>query len=224
MSSNLGSMSEQWDRWLDRYSPPRNILGNEAAKQDEIDAQIRMLARYSPDIGVERWLTAITDRLDRAMQTRAWPSVREIQDACMAHRRDEHATTPPARNPAGGERSAIDSGKVAAAKMNSGQPVGDYWLWGRGAVQILRRGLVTRAQVDAYRQEHMLTLAQIWQPEEVAAWRAEAEARHLCAITLEDAEATRGKERRERAERVRAAATAIPDMRSPHADMERTDA
>lgn len=208
MSSKMSIISALWDQWLDRYVPPTNLRGNDRAKGDELDAQVRMLLRYAPNDRVEDWIQRLTDRLDRSMKTSAWPRVAQIEDECTAMRREDHQT---AGGPVGdgNESWKPDHLKIAASRMQAGGAVGEDYLWGRYAAALLRRGLVTTATIEQYRGHAYRAKAKIHPQAQVDQWLAEKNQMHAAGVELD---ATAGKERRRRPD----VAVHIPDMSSPH--------
>lgn len=69
---------------LDRLSPPRAISQNQEAQAQEIDQIVAVLSKYAPKTGYETWWPEFEARLLENHQTRAWPTVFEIKQACDA--------------------------------------------------------------------------------------------------------------------------------------------
>lgn len=69
---------------LDRLSPPRSISGNQEAQAQEIDQIVLVISKYAPKNGYETWWPEFESRLLENHQTRAWPTVFEIKQACDA--------------------------------------------------------------------------------------------------------------------------------------------
>lgn len=179
-------IANHMSRWLTRYVPPTHLRADAGARQDEIDAIVGALMRYAPKTDVERWIDRITERLDHAMQTRAWPAVREVVDACMAIRReDQQAASAAPREQ--GEAPSFDVFQATANAIHAGRAVGESYLWGRNAVVLLRRKLVTRAEIDALRRAayygHLTTHGE----DAAEAWLELAEEQHAYGIAAEDA-------------------------------------
>lgn len=139
-------------RWLDRYSPPASMRDKENAVQDEANAITRTIISYTPSTDAPGWVNSVLSRLETRMKTRAWPTVREVTDACMAQRRDDSLRNAPVMTGNGTERPPdIDSYKIAAKRMNTNQPVGEGYLFGILCVRLLEKGLVNQVTIDAYR-------------------------------------------------------------------------
>lgn len=91
------------------------------------------------------------DRIERALKQvrrtytmRAWPMPAHFikaMDATVERSKAVQADTSTGKTPM----------QIAADRINAGEAVGDTWLFGRSAVELLRSGLVTTAQIKAYR-------------------------------------------------------------------------
>ena len=77
---------------LDRLSPPRAISGNQEAQAQEIDQIVAVLTKYAPRNGYETWWPEFEGRLLESHQTRAWPTVFEIKQACDAGKKKADPT------------------------------------------------------------------------------------------------------------------------------------
>jgi len=117
----------------------------------------------------------------------------------MAIRREDAISAPPSQSP--GSQSSIDPFQIAARRIQDGHPVGEGYLWGRDAVVILRRGLVTQAQIKHRRDTHLAGLAEVWPPEVIADHMAALDARHAQGVKLEDGARRVWMERRDQSER-----------------------
>lgn len=115
MSGKMSGIAATWAAWLDRYSPPANLKANDTARQSEIDAHVAILARYTPGDRQSEWVARVTGALDRSMQTRAWPTIREIEAACMAIRREDAEAAPPSTQ--ADARQSIDPFQIAAKRI-----------------------------------------------------------------------------------------------------------
>lgn len=200
MSSKMSIIIREWDRWLDRYVPARNLAANDEAKQAEIDAHIRVIAIYAPEQETDAWLGRVTDALDRAMKTSAWPRVSEIEAVCMAIRRED-AMIAPKKPGSDSGNSGIDPFRIAANRIQAGQPVGEGYLWGRSAVALLRRGFVTQAQIKDRRDDAIKQMATVWGPEVIAERIKDLESMHAEGVRLEDGARRKWAEDRANAER-----------------------
>lgn len=73
---------------------------------------------------------------------------------------------------------SLDPVKIAADRISDGEPVGDGWLWGRQAVDLLRSGKVTTEQIRPYRQSHAAKLRKLYGDDEAERMLAHLNRRH----------------------------------------------
>jgi len=160
-------------RWLERYSPPRSLDGNMRAQQDEVAALLGVILRFAPATAYSGFVAGVLDRIEYQMKTRAWPTKSEVATACTDFRKQ-------AGRQDVGQATAIDmtAEAITARKMQRGENVGEGWLWGRNAVEMIRRGLVDRETMEAYRSGAFLARRAQYGEASALAWEAEAKARH----------------------------------------------
>lgn len=129
--------------YLDRRTPPRQILNNPAAQADEIDAILRTVLRYRPSGDLNAWWKRVEDGLSETCETYSWPLPRNFAKA--AERASKVA------NQDGAPRAAWepDPVKINAARMNNGDAVGEQWLYGAEAMAL--EALVPAETLAAYR-------------------------------------------------------------------------
>lgn len=80
-------IAERLTRFLARFSPPAAMRDNRQAMQDETDAMLRRLLHHAPPENAGLWADRVFRACELQMQTRAWPTVREIDRACEEQRR-----------------------------------------------------------------------------------------------------------------------------------------
>lgn len=135
-------VSEAFNRWLERYSPPRSMAGNERAQQDEADALMRAVLAFAPSEGFRDWTGLALDALSEACETRAWPTVGEVRKTLRGVR----------FVPEGAAAAAsLDPVAINSTRMTKGEPVPERFLWGRWAKQMLEAG-VSKQTLDGYRR------------------------------------------------------------------------
>lgn len=76
---------------------------------------------------------------------------------------------------------ALDAYQLTAKRMNTGEPVGESYLWGREAVALERTGLVDPATMASYRKSAIHERRTARGAEAASAWEADAIARHAAA-------------------------------------------
>lgn len=172
------AVAARLNRFLSRRSMPRAIEGREQAIADELDALVATVARYAPqqqDALADWWPKFESDLGERNI-TRSWPSEGEISASCKA------VTATPIRRPANGDE--VDPEKINANRIREGLPVGDSWVWGRGAADLIRGGHVTEEHLRPYRSSLFFAECDVVKKPE--AQRREAERKqHFAAVMAE---------------------------------------
>lgn len=158
-------------RWLERYSPPANIRENARAQQDEANALLSVLLRFAPQDGAGDWVARALDRLEYQMKTRAWPTKGELGSVCSILRKE---------GPRVVDLTAPDQDDAsrAARRIAAGEPVGDGWLWGIQAHELLGKGEVTEGQLNAYRSALKAKIRAIYVSEQAERMIRDLDKRH----------------------------------------------
>lgn len=78
---------------LSRLSPPRSIANNAEAQKSEAAAMLKALSASCPTRGVDDWLDSFEEALFSALETRAWPTLREVKKACRVKISSSGATS-----------------------------------------------------------------------------------------------------------------------------------
>lgn len=165
--------------FLDRRQPPRSFAGNEAAKSDQLAAYLSILTRAAPAApALDDWWGRFLDALSELSDTWAWPSEKEVRSAIKAANGSAPRNQP-------GDAWRPDSVAINLARLNSGEPIGEDWLWGRQALQLVAAG-ADRHVMRERRIAAAEAMAAIYGPDETRARLAVLKARH------EAAEAERG--------------------------------
>lgn len=134
-------LTEKLTAYLGRKAAPRNLP--QRAQTETMAALDRCLGRYAPKQNFEDWWPRFEDRLEEEAKTWAWPTVGEIKAAALSLAEPGQART--------SSEDDIDPLKVAAKRMESGEPVGDGYLYGRMAVDLIAAGLVSEETMRRYR-------------------------------------------------------------------------
>jgi len=171
MSLRQSEITAALTRWLDRYSCPMNLRDKPQAAQAEAEALAGVLLRFAPQTEYQPFLNRVFSQLDYQMKTRAWPTVAEIGAVCSNVRKA--ATV----GPVDSERD-MRPVAIAARAMAEGKPVGEGWLYGRMAVEMIAERLVDKATMDKYRSGAFLHRKAVYGEPAALAWEAEAKARH----------------------------------------------
>jgi len=108
-------------KFLDRFTPPKTMAGNDSLMLDEAQEIVAAVTRYAPPPAVfDGWWGEVGSELVRRMKTRAWPLVSEVETACRAvnERRNNGSTIAESAI----EQSAIDSMAIWFGKFGSQMP------------------------------------------------------------------------------------------------------
>lgn len=184
MSAREEYLSSQMNEFLDRYNPPRAILNNPIAMQQEADALLKTVVRFAPTSNYRPWMETMLCALSDGMMTRSWPAPGELVKAC------KEATGKPDFS---GSRNLVefDSCAVAARNMSNGLPVAETYLYGRMAWELINRGLVTNEMLKQYRTAAFRSRCSVYGDAAAGAWEAELIARHEAAREMNDQRKTR---------------------------------
>ena len=162
-------------RWLERYTPPAQIRENERAQQDEAQALLAVLLRFAPQTGYGDFVAKAFDQLEYQMKTRAWPTKGELGAVCSNLRKEAPRATDITGN------ADMTAEAITARRMQRGEPVGEGWLYGRAAVELIAAGLVDRETMTRYRSLAFFARKDLYGEAAAKAWEAEAIARHDAA-------------------------------------------
>lgn len=165
-------------RFLDRRQMPKRLEGKEAAIADEVRALVAVVLRYAPrdPDRLAAWWPGFERTLGEN-STGLWPIEREIRDAAGAINKASASGGP-------STEWKIDEAELAARRMREGQQVGEGWLWGRMAVDMIARGLIDRETMEKYRSALFLANRKTYGEEFALAREAECKARHQAAIEM----------------------------------------
>lgn len=173
-------------RWLERYSPPTAIKENARAQQDEAEALLAVLLKFAPHTEPGPWVFRALDSMDYRMKTRAWPTKGELAEVCADLRKKLPAAMP-------GETLDTRPEAITARRMEKGEAVGESWLYGRQACELIASGLITKSQMDAYRSGAFLQRREAYGEAAALQWEAEAKQRHEDAREIHRQQAAKAK-------------------------------
>jgi hypothetical protein len=178
MSIREAEIAECLSHWLDRYAVPMHLRGKAEASQAEAECLARVLCKFAPAADYITFLNQVFDQVDFQARTRFWPTVAELGAACSNVRKGtklllERAVEPDLRPVA-----------ITARKMRRGEPVGEAYLWAKGAVELIAERLVDEATMRGYRIAAFNDRKAAYGEEAALRWEAEAKARHEDAKVL----------------------------------------
>jgi len=139
-------VTTRFNEWLERYAAPTHLRDKPEAAQREANALLAAALRHAPESLVTDWIAALCAELDRTATTRCWPTVREIETAAgKAHL---------ALGPCEPVRSdwRLNDAAITAKRIRNREPFAESHLHGRIAYEMLRRGLITSAELAELRR------------------------------------------------------------------------
>ena len=156
MNANMNDdwLFEQLNRFLARRTMPRALEGKPQAQEDEMSSLMKVVRRFAPRDDVGEWWAKVEANLEQQGQTRSWPHAGEISSAAkplVAARRSQIA-----------EQGDFDPLMIAARKIERKEPVGDCYLYGRAAAEMIERGMVTDAQLRPLRSALYFAMKDAW--------------------------------------------------------------
>lgn len=172
MSIRHAEIAKALTQWLESYSPPRNLAGNPEGLQRESERLLSVLTKFAPQDGYNGWVASVLDQCAYQMKTRAWPTVGELGAACSNARKSMPVTT---------TQTAFDPYELNANRMKAGEHVGEGYLYGREAVEMIARRLIDQETMTRYRSAAFLTRKQLYGEASALEWEADAKARHESA-------------------------------------------
>ena len=178
MSVREDFLKRQLTRLLDRRTMPRGFEGKPQAQAEELAALVRCLCKFAPRQAYDEWWPRVEDTIDEDAKTRAWPTVFDISAA--------------ARKVAGSSTKTVaepdekDPLAIIGARMERGETVGDHYLWGRLAVDLLRGGYVTQDTISKYRSALFFQCKDLYGQDTAEAMEREFRSRHASAEVVNE--------------------------------------
>jgi hypothetical protein len=166
MSLHDIDLKNRLSRFLGRKAVPRHLATSEA-QADEIAALLRAVRKAAPrdPDALSGWWEGFEDGLEERCG-RNWPTVRDVREAAA-----------PLVSASGNRRAEpwdIDAAVLVAARMRAGEPVGETWLYGLRACELIARGLVNFGLIEAYRRGALRARARLYGEDAARRWEAEA--------------------------------------------------
>ena len=133
---------------LARLNEPRAIKGNPEAIEDEAWFICKRIKALAPTQGYRDWFDDFEEALLMSLETRSWPTAKQIGEAArqIAPKRQQliDDTQPKGYEP--------DELKINADRIKNNQGVGESYITGTFAKQMVRSGLVTEEELEPYRK------------------------------------------------------------------------
>ena len=104
-----------------------------------------------------------------------------MRSALIAMRtRSSWSASGPVRGQSPGDAWHPDPVEINIRRLEAGEPMGDYWLWGRGALQLVAKG-ADRHELRQRRISAVQRMAEVYDEATVQAKLAELKAKHSAA-------------------------------------------
>lgn len=174
-------ITAQFDAWLDGYSPPASMRDNPERMQAEKLSLLRIVLKYAPD---QNWRGFVSEALDQCamiMKTRAWPTMNELGDAFRNHQKEAHGAYSHSHAPSGWNP---DPAQINADRMRRGDAVGEPWLYGILACEMIARRLIDHDTMKRYRSAAFFARKNIYGEEAAIEWEEDAKAAHEAAKAM----------------------------------------
>lgn len=178
MNARKEFLEQNLRSYLGRRSMPRSLEGKPDAQREELAALVACVSRFAPNIGYDSWWPGFVVKLAEDGQTRAWPTEGEIKKAATVIRGTITKTV--------SEGDEVDPLDIIAKRIKANEPVGDGYIYGRLAVDLLRSGRVSRDELTAYRSGFYFHLRKVYGDDEAREIEARCILRHQDAETLDD--------------------------------------
>lgn len=168
--------------FLRQYQRPSH-LDNDAALREISAIAEEVNALASTSLSQEEFKGRIIEACRHIRQTytqRAWPMPAHFIKAMEA------VTAKASKNavPDTGVTSFATATQLAARRIVEGEPVGDSWLYGKMALQLLSEGLVSQADIDRYREGMRQSFEKVYSVDQVSEMVSRLERRHEDAIAV----------------------------------------
>ncbi|NBT33510.1 MAG: hypothetical protein EBT13_16865, partial [Rhodobacteraceae bacterium] len=139
------------------------------------DALLSVLLKFAPKSEAGPWVRNALDKLEYQMKTRAWPTKGELGAVCSNLRKEAPRIDGDATGP------DMTPEAINGRRMMKGEPVGESWLYGVLACELIAGRHVDEATMTAYRSGAFFARREMYGDEAAKAWEADAKARHEAA-------------------------------------------
>jgi len=133
---------------LARLNAPRAVQGNTDAMKTEAQFLVDRVIKLAPSRQYTDWFVDFEEALLTNLESRTWPTAKEISKAAkdIAPKRPEIRDD---TQPKGYEPNEL---KINAKRIQNKEEVGENYIYGAMADQMVRTGLVTQEQLQPYRE------------------------------------------------------------------------
>lgn len=170
-------LTDSLTRFLKRRSMPQALQKQSSdVQRDEVQALRKAVFRRAPVQGYQDWWGEFVDALDERAETRAYPTVAEMDKAARAIRKESRTTI--------AQTGTWDSNRTTANRINAGEAIGEDWCYGRLAVQLMRETEITEADLKPYRSGAFMARRNMYGEEKALQWEAERKKAHAEAVKI----------------------------------------
>ena len=139
-------LRDKLSNFLQRLNPPKAMQSNAEAQKEEITDLYSRIIKLAPSREYTEWWKDFTEHLLSNAIARTWPTIRELNEAAKAI-----APNRPQFIDEASQHWCIDEYSINAKRINAMEPVAEYWVNGKGAKELIRRGLIQAHQLDPYK-------------------------------------------------------------------------
>lgn len=140
-------LKEKTLKMLGRLNAPRAVQNNDENMKSEAEFLCNQIIKLAPSRNYNEWFQDFEENLLSNLETRTWPTAKEISKSAkaIAPKRPEFRELEP-------EKYQPNELKINANRINNNEPVGENYVMGAMAEQMVRAGLVAEKQLEPYKQ------------------------------------------------------------------------
>ena len=134
-------------KMLGRLNAPRAVQNNDENMKNEAEFLCNQIIKLAPSKNYNEWFKDFEENLLSNLETRTWPTAKEISKSAkvIAPKRPEFRELEP-------EKYEPNELKINADRINNNEPVGENYVMGAMAEQMVRAGLVAEKQLEPYKE------------------------------------------------------------------------
>tara|TARA_B100000035_G_scaffold92803_1_gene78498 strand:+ start:413 stop:874 length:462 start_codon:yes stop_codon:yes gene_type:complete len=140
-------LKEKTLKMLGRLNAPRAVQNNDENMKSEAEFLCNQIIKLAPSKNYNEWFQDFEENLLSNLETRTWPTAKEISKSAkaIAPKRPEFKELEP-------EKYQPNELKINANRINNSEPVGENYIMGAMAEQMVRAGLVAEKQLEPYKE------------------------------------------------------------------------
>ena len=140
-------LKEKTLKMLGRLNAPRAVQNNDENMKSEAEFLCNQIIKLAPSKNYIEWFQDFEQNILSNLETRTWPTAKEISKSAkaIAPKRPEFRELSP-------EKYEPNELKINADRINNGEPVGENYIMGAMADQMVKAGLVAEKQLEPYKE------------------------------------------------------------------------